>query len=98
MKGIDKVAQELAKNLPRVYHIEMWKATVIEHTTMLDKLHELFGSDNIITEHFDTLMELYTDAVERAAGLARGTLIEIWLGGFEFNEEEYQLLIKELGE
>jgi len=101
MSGIDDVAKELSLNLQKLseaFHVETWRCTVMDHIRMLDALHALFGSDNVITEHFDTLIELYTDATERAAGLPRGTLIDIWLCGAEFNEEEYQLLIKKIGE
>jgi len=95
---IDKVAKELTDALIPAYHLDEWRINIHKYTNMVDRIGALFGHDNDVVEHMDMLIEMYTRATERAAGLDDGTLIDIWLNDFEFNDTEYNELIKRLGE
>lgn len=92
----DKCMQ--SDNAASINALLVWRQQIKKHTEILDRISNLFGSDNDVIEHLDWLAELYTRATAIQCGLDVEVLFSICFEGFEFNENEYQLLIKKLGE
>lgn len=92
----DKCMQ--SDNAASINALLVWRQQIKKHTEILDRISNLFGFDNDVIEHLDWLAELYTRAIAAQCGLDDDVLFNIWLEGFEFNEDEYQLFIKKIGE
>ena len=75
-------------NAATISALLVWRQQIKKHTEILDRISNLFGSDNDVIEHLDWMAELYTRATAIQCGLDVEVLFSIWLEGFEFNEDE----------